>query len=123
MDCTSSYVLVSSHYSPPSPDRMDWSQHYPSFFAPPSDPDHDVDGTEAEAGPSSSFSTGELKPSGTSNQKQVEWADVGCGFGGLLMDLAPKFPDTLMLGEPSFTHPILLSSPASPSLNLYALHR
>lgn len=30
--------------------------------------------------------------------KQVEWADVGCGFGGLLMSLAPQFPDTLMLG-------------------------
>lgn len=32
-------------------------------------------------------------------EKKVEWADVGCGFGGLLMALAPQFPDTLMLGE------------------------
>ncbi|EKD03746.1 tRNA (guanine-N7-)-methyltransferase [Trichosporon asahii var. asahii CBS 8904] len=31
-------------------------------------------------------------------EKKVEWADVGCGFGGLLMALAPQFPDTLMLG-------------------------
>lgn len=30
--------------------------------------------------------------------KGVEFADVGCGFGGLLMQLAPLFPDTLMLG-------------------------
>ncbi len=30
--------------------------------------------------------------------KNVEFADVGCGFGGLLMQLAPLFPDTLMLG-------------------------
>jgi tRNA G46 methylase TrmB len=30
--------------------------------------------------------------------KQVEVADIGCGFGGLLMALAPKFPDVLMLG-------------------------
>jgi len=28
-------------------------------------------------------------------------ADVGCGFGGLLTALAPLFPDTLILGEPS----------------------
>merc|ERR1712130_88652 len=31
-------------------------------------------------------------------QKKVEFADIGCGFGGLLMRLAPLFPDTLMLG-------------------------
>ncbi|KAK4687290.1 tRNA (guanine-N7-)-methyltransferase, partial [Tremellales sp. Uapishka_1] len=29
---------------------------------------------------------------------KVEWADVGCGFGGLLTALAPLFPETLMLG-------------------------
>lgn len=28
----------------------------------------------------------------------VEFADVGCGFGGLLMQLAPLYPETLMLG-------------------------
>ncbi|KAH9995738.1 putative methyltransferase [Russula vinacea] len=27
-----------------------------------------------------------------------EFADVGCGFGGLLIALAPLYPDTLMLG-------------------------
>ncbi|PPQ90992.1 hypothetical protein CVT25_013916 [Psilocybe cyanescens] len=27
-----------------------------------------------------------------------EFADIGCGFGGLLITLAPLFPDTLMLG-------------------------
>ena len=38
--------------------------------------------------------------------KNVEMADVGCGFGGLLTALAPLFPDTLILGEPgsSFQH-------------------
>jgi len=30
--------------------------------------------------------------------KVPEYADIGCGFGGLLTDLAPLFPDTLMLG-------------------------
>ncbi|KAF8339661.1 putative methyltransferase [Cantharellus anzutake] len=30
--------------------------------------------------------------------KKVEFADIGCGFGGLLVGLAPLFPQTLMLG-------------------------
>ncbi|KAF8313708.1 hypothetical protein DL93DRAFT_2058923 [Clavulina sp. PMI_390] len=30
--------------------------------------------------------------------KKVEFADIGCGFGGLLIALAPMFPETLMLG-------------------------
>lgn len=29
---------------------------------------------------------------------RVEFADIGCGFGGLLTALAPQFPETLMLG-------------------------
>lgn len=31
--------------------------------------------------------------------KDVEIVDIGCGFGGLLVALAPKLPDTLTLGE------------------------
>ncbi|KAI9607236.1 hypothetical protein H4Q26_005753 [Puccinia striiformis f. sp. tritici PST-130] len=31
-------------------------------------------------------------------KKVVEFADVGCGFGGLLMAMAPLFPEKLMLG-------------------------
>ncbi len=30
--------------------------------------------------------------------RAVEFADVGCGYGGLLVSLSPLFPDTLMLG-------------------------
>ncbi len=40
-------------------------------------------------------------PSFARSGKVPEFADVGCGFGGLLISLAPLFPDTLMLG-PSF---------------------
>lgn len=32
-------------------------------------------------------------------EKKVEFADIGCGFGGLLIALAPMFPDALMLGR------------------------
>lgn len=67
---------------PPSPYDMDWSTHYPKYFE-----------AKEEGG---SVST----PAG--NGREVEWADVGCGFGGLLMALAPQFPDTLMLGETTF---------------------
>ncbi len=31
-------------------------------------------------------------------QSQVEFADIGCGYGGLLVQLSPMFPHTLMLG-------------------------
>ncbi|KAI0688088.1 putative methyltransferase-domain-containing protein [Cytidiella melzeri] len=37
-------------------------------------------------------------PSLAAHGKTPEFADVGCGFGGLLIALAPLFPDTLMLG-------------------------
>ncbi|CAO3598773.1 unnamed protein product [Absidia cylindrospora] len=30
--------------------------------------------------------------------KKIEFADIGCGYGGLMIALAPLFPDTLMMG-------------------------
>jgi tRNA (guanine-N7-)-methyltransferase len=30
--------------------------------------------------------------------KNVEFADIGCGYGGLLIALSPLFPSTLILG-------------------------
>jgi tRNA (guanine-N7-)-methyltransferase len=30
--------------------------------------------------------------------KEVEFVDIGCGYGGLLVELSPMFPETLMLG-------------------------
>lgn len=38
-------------------------------------------------------------PAFAGSEKTPEFADVGCGFGGLLIALAPLFPDTLMLGK------------------------
>ncbi|KAG0722488.1 tRNA (guanine-N(7)-)-methyltransferase [Chionoecetes opilio] len=32
------------------------------------------------------------------SDKKVEFADIGCGYGGLLVSLAQLFPETLMLG-------------------------
>lgn len=60
---------------------MDWSPYFPDHFDPP-------DASEAET------RAGSIARSA----KRVEFADIGCGFGGLLVALAPMFPDTLMLG-------------------------
>jgi len=32
------------------------------------------------------------------DDRRVEFADIGCGYGGLLVKLSPMFPKTLMLG-------------------------
>ncbi|KAG8930987.1 tRNA (guanine-N(7)-)-methyltransferase (tRNA(m7G46)-methyltransferase) [Tulasnella sp. 418] len=65
---------------------MDWSIHYPAYFPQRSESQDDLARddtmTEDKAVP----------------LKRVEFADIGCGFGGLLIALAPMFPDTLMLG-------------------------
>ncbi|XP_028417671.1 LOW QUALITY PROTEIN: tRNA (guanine-N(7)-)-methyltransferase-like [Dendronephthya gigantea] len=54
---------------PTTPDDMDWLSLYPAFF------EHKNDSCP-----------------------KVEYADIGCGYGGLLVSLATEYPDTLMLG-------------------------
>ncbi|KAF3893159.1 tRNA (guanine-N(7)-)-methyltransferase [Trichophyton interdigitale] len=63
---------------PISPDHMDWSKMFPAYV----DPD-----------PAAVNISGARKL-----VKNVEIADIGCGFGGLLVALAPLMPDTLMVG-------------------------
>nr|CAG4641974.1 EOG090X0BSB [Eurycercus lamellatus] len=53
---------------PVSPTEMNWSELYQS-----------------------SDDSGKLK-------SKVQFADIGCGYGGLLISLSPMFPETLMLG-------------------------
>lgn len=55
---------------PLKPDEMDWSPYFPRYF-----------GKDAN-----------------NNTKKVDFIDVGCGYGGLLVALAPLFPDKLILG-------------------------
>lgn len=38
-------------------------------------------------------------PNHSGGTKIPEFADIGCGFGGLLVTLAPLFPESLMLGK------------------------
>ncbi|KAG5244547.1 hypothetical protein OIU76_008597 [Salix suchowensis] len=64
--------LSDSHFPVPiSPSHVDYSLHYPHFF-------------------SSSGEVGSIR--------KVQFADVGCGFGGLLISLSTLFPETLMIG-------------------------
>ncbi|KAM8977813.1 tRNA (guanine-N(7)-)-methyltransferase [Pelodytes ibericus] len=68
---------------PLKPELMDWSEYYPEYFKPlDSECRHD-----------------DIKDLQEKIQDhQVEFADIGCGYGGLLVELSPLFPNTLMLG-------------------------
>ncbi|CAI2165623.1 16784_t:CDS:2 [Funneliformis geosporum] len=74
----------SDHYLeyPVSPAHMDWSRHFPEFFTLKNE--NNDQGTSTQHNPSSI--------------QKVEFADLGCGYGGLLVALSTLFPDTLMLG-------------------------
>ena len=57
---------------------MDWNKYYPAFFL------QNDQMTRATLG-------GHVS-------KEVTVADIGCGFGGLLVALGPKLPHDLILG-------------------------
>ena len=61
---------------PIKPDSMNWSSLYPDYF---------------------SKNEGDSKEDSVPH-KRVEFADIGCGYGGLLVTLSPMFPDNLILG-------------------------
>jgi len=68
---------------------MDWGEHYPAFTAtiPASVPRDDP------------IATKDLNEYAVPRMaKEIEVADIGCGFGGLLFALAPTMPVTLILG-------------------------
>lgn len=64
---------------PISPAEANWSSHYPAFF---------------------SDTAEETEPDAKKSKRAcvVEFVDVGCGYGGLLIKLSSLFPDTLILG-------------------------
>ncbi|KAI3951028.1 hypothetical protein MKW92_006912 [Papaver armeniacum] len=80
--------LSDSHFPvPTAPSEVDYASHYPHYY--PSE------GTCNENGESTIDSKGAMyKP----QSKKIQFADVGCGFGGLLISLSTLFPDTLMIG-------------------------
>lgn len=69
---------------------MDWASLYPTYA---------VENKEQSQPKIKSHDNEEEKNTAVKAlTKNVEVADIGCGFGGLLFALAPKFPDTLILG-------------------------
>jgi tRNA (guanine-N7-)-methyltransferase len=52
----------------------------------------------------------EYYPGFIGKHKNVEIADIGCGYGGLLFALSPRFPDTLILGTFTLTYYLPLTS-------------
>ena len=71
---------------------MDWSSYYPAYITP-----------ETESNPEG-VSTDVTQKAPRKLRKDIEVADIGCGFGGLLVALAPKLPDTLLLGLSTMQH-------------------
>ncbi|KAK3112097.1 tRNA (guanine-N(7)-)-methyltransferase (tRNA(m7G46)-methyltransferase), partial [Teratosphaeriaceae sp. CCFEE 6253] len=75
---------------PSSPAAMDWSEHYPAF---------DITSPASVQQPETIATLEAASRNGIQRTpKHVEVADIGCGFGGLLFALAPKMPDTLIVG-------------------------
>ncbi|KAF7853104.1 uncharacterized protein EAF02_012047 [Botrytis sinoallii] len=72
---------------PASPAQMDWASHYPAY----AESATASESTEEPSTVSDSSSPKKMK-------QDVEVADIGCGFGGLTVALAPKLPNSLILG-------------------------
>ncbi|KAF1975075.1 hypothetical protein BU23DRAFT_530884 [Bimuria novae-zelandiae CBS 107.79] len=78
---------------PKTPADMDWVSLYPAYAAKTAtEKENDTEFNESRAG------DGKEQTKARGITKDVEIADIGCGFGGLLFALATKFPDTLSLG-------------------------
>ncbi|KAH7095415.1 putative methyltransferase-domain-containing protein [Paraphoma chrysanthemicola] len=77
---------------PKSPADMDWATLYPAHAVKETEPQPGKVLEEQDRG------RDEQERKTKAISKNVEIADIGCGFGGLLFALAPQFPDTLILG-------------------------
>ncbi|KAJ1832522.1 tRNA (guanine-N(7)-)-methyltransferase (tRNA(m7G46)-methyltransferase) [Coemansia sp. RSA 2711] len=84
---------------PERPSAQDWSAYYPTYFRPSAHSDakrpSSPSGTHSQAkrGPAAAAET-----LAAAEPAKVEFADIGCGYGGLLVALAPLYPNTLMVG-------------------------
>ncbi|KAI9355974.1 putative methyltransferase-domain-containing protein [Zopfochytrium polystomum] len=65
---------------PIQPDDYSWAPHFPAFVGPAA-----TTVRTAAAGDEA-------------HSKRVEFADIGCGYGGLIVSLSPIFPSVLMVG-------------------------
>ncbi len=91
---------------------MDWTSQYPHYVSEESEMDESGTGADGEDDESVSFT---LPARSKRLTQDVEIADVGCGFGGLLVGLAPLFPDKLILGTSDPRGWLVSSGSFSPS--------
>jgi len=83
---------------------MDWSPHFPHYVVEQEQSKESAEGeTTRENGSAMEGVTESDDATHKTAQpkrliKDVEVADIGCGFGGLLVALGPAMPDTLILG-------------------------
>lgn len=78
---------------------MDWTSLYPAYAVEPQGAAEDEASASAmQTDQPEQEQEGQLVATRRIS-REVEVADIGCGFGGLLFALAPKLPDTLLLGR------------------------
>ena len=85
---------------------MNWSKYYPAYAVKTTEEPEKGKETDNESHDQDLISSSSTK----AITQPVEIADIGCGFGGLLFALAPKFPDTLLLGEFQYFHHLTMNS-------------
>ncbi|KAJ2835761.1 tRNA (guanine-N(7)-)-methyltransferase (tRNA(m7G46)-methyltransferase) [Coemansia sp. 'formosensis'] len=95
---------------PINPDEEDWSKLFPTYFRPHTEEAQTGGDIKRPLSPSAADGAGSAEslakrgpaatPAAAMEQvpAQVEFADIGCGYGGLLVALAPLYPNTLMVG-------------------------
>ncbi|OEH77701.1 tRNA-methyltransferase family protein [Cyclospora cayetanensis] len=79
---------------PPSPEFVDWSMHFPGPLGVASPPRLCLNTTDYPIKYEAPVAAERNGESGRS----PDFLDVGCGFGGLLISLAPQFPQSLIMG-------------------------
>lgn len=86
---------------PAHPDLMDWGEYFPAYVVPTTQADDDQQQQqqqEEEEGEGKGKAGSEKEKKKKTLSKRVTVADVGCGFGGLLVALSTILPDELILG-------------------------
>lgn len=79
---------------PIKPDDVDWSELFPFYFKKSNELDQNVyrlDKTNNDLNDN-------VNTESNNENKQVEFIDIGCGYGGLLIKLAELYPEKLTLG-------------------------
>ncbi|KAI8049013.1 putative methyltransferase-domain-containing protein [Syncephalis plumigaleata] len=86
---------------PINPGSMDWSGHYPSYFSSSSSSNEEAGSTAVDADsfahPPDLTCVNRTIDSLSASGPRVEFADIGCGYGGLSLALATMFPDNLVM--------------------------